>query len=376
MSNDETKSGATQGSRRRWLPWRRDRERHLSGAVVSLLFHLALLLLLGTLTFGPGSGLIGRGAAGLGEASIRVSDALRADLDARDLLKEMKVDPLAVPERQRQVQPLPRLRSLGAPAISNAARLKNVSARFRMSGVGNLSGEFGSLIGRLRESGLDVALVVDSTGSMQQVIDELTRRMGDMARRLQELVPTARIGAVAFRDRGDEYVVRYTDLSFHGDKVRDFLSDLRAEGGGDWEEGVRDGLDSAVHDLSWRKRSKKVIVLVGGSPPHREDMPAIRELVESFHRRGGIVSTIDITERLHREFYRMIYRSTHGKEPTSFPPLPKFYDQVRDTYAEIARDGGGEMAGVKWDQKLTEQVLVFAFGSRWRDQVLAAGGGG
>ena len=112
-----------------------------------------------------------------------------------------------------------------------------------MSGVGNLSGEFGSLIGRLRESGLDVALVVDSTGSMQQVIDELTRRMGDMARRLQELVPTARIGAVAFRDRGDEYVVRYTDLSFHGDKVRDFLSDLRADGGGDWEEGVRDGLE-------------------------------------------------------------------------------------------------------------------------------------
>ena len=48
---------------------------------------------------------------------------------------------------------------------------------------------------------------------------------------------------------------------------------------------------------------------------------------------------------------------------------------MRDTYAEIARDGGGEMAGVKWDQKLTEQVLVFAFGSRWREQVLAAGGG-
>ena len=52
-------------------------------------------------------------------------------------------------------------------------------------------------------------------------------------------------------------------------------------------------------------------------------MPAIRELVEKFHRRGGVVSTIDITERLHREFYSMIYRSTHGKEPTTLPPLPQ-----------------------------------------------------
>jgi Mg-chelatase subunit ChlD len=376
-SAGERVTAAPQAGRRHWLPWRRDRQRHLSGALVSLLFHLALLLLLASFTFGPGSGLIGRGAAGLGEASIRMSDARQTDLDARDLLKEMTVDPLAVPQHQQAARPLPQLRSLGPPPTSNATRLASISTRFQASsGVGNLSGDFGSLIGRLRRSGLDVALVIDSTGSMQQVIDELTQRMGAMVGRLQALVPTARVGAVAFRDRGDEYVVRYTDLSFHADKVRGFLSQLRAEGGGDWEEGVREGLESAVGDLNWRQHSKKVIILVGSSPPHKEDMPAVRKLVEAFHARGGIVSTIDITQRLHHEFYRMVYKSIHGTEPTSDPPMPAFYGEVRAAYADIARHGGGEMAGVKWDQELTEQILVFAFGSRWRDQVLAAHGGG
>lgn len=373
MENAARTVGEPRSPRRRWLPWQRDRERHLSGALVSLLFHLALLLLLASLTFGPGSGLTGRGAAGLGEASIRVSEARRQDLHARDLLEQMTVEPLAVPEPERLVRPLPRLRSLGAPAASNLARLKNVSTHFRATrGVGNLSGEFGSLIGRLRATGLDVALVIDATGSMQQVIDELTERMGIMVGSLQKLVPTARVGVVAFRDRGDEYVVRYADLSFHSDKVRSFLSRLRASGGGDWEEGVLDGLESAVNDLSWRRHSKKVIILVGSSPPHPEDMPAIRTLVESFHRRGGIVSTIDITERLHHEFYRMIHKSLHGTEPTTVPPAPEFYRQVRAAYTAIAEHGGGEMAGVKWDEKLPEQILVFAFGSRWREQVLAA----
>jgi len=46
--------------------------------------------------------------------------------------------------------------------------------------------------------------VVDATGSMQNVIDDLKRRMDDLAATMQRLVPTARVGAVTYRDRDDD----------------------------------------------------------------------------------------------------------------------------------------------------------------------------
>lgn len=358
--------------RRRWTPWRRDRQRHVSGVVLSIVFHLALLLLFASLTFGPGAGLLGEGAAGLGEASIEVSDARQDNLDARELLKEMTIEPRAVPEQERAVRPLPKLASLGA-APSSLDRLKGMTATFSSGGVGNLSGEFGSLIGKLRKSGLDVVVVVDATGSMQQVLDELTARMSVLVGGLQRLVPAARIGAVAYRDVGEAFTTRYTDLTLQGKKVKEFLASLRAEGGGDWEDGVRPGLESAIRDLDWGPESKKVIILVGSSPPHPEEMEAVRELAAGFKRQGGIISTIDITQRLHEESYRFFHKSLKGTEPTEFPPPPPHFAQVSAAFGDIARAGGGEMAGVGWDQELTEQVLVFAFGSRWRDEVLASG---
>ena len=87
----------------------------------------------------------------------------------------------------------------------------------------SLGTSFGRYVGSLRKVGLDVALVVDSTGSMQNVIDQLKKRLDDLTTTMQRLVPTARIGAVAFRDRDDgktasaprqseDFLVRWTDL--------------------------------------------------------------------------------------------------------------------------------------------------------------------
>src|SRR5947208_1555299 len=68
----------------------------------------------------------------------------------------------------------------------------------------SLGTSFGRYVGSLRKVGLDVAIVVDSTGSMQNVIDDLKRRMDDLAATMQRLVPTARVGAVTYRDRDDD----------------------------------------------------------------------------------------------------------------------------------------------------------------------------
>src|SRR5436189_3765619 len=174
----------------------------------------------------------------------------------------------------------------------------------------SLGTSFGRYVGGLRKVGLDIAIVVDSTGSMQNVIDALKDHLDGLAATIQHLVPTARIGAVAYRDRDDgksgsaprqseDFLVKWSDLTFNGKKVRGFLDGIVAEGGGDWEEAVKDGLETAMRQLKWRSDAKKVIILVGSSPPHERDVPTIRRLVEDWRNRGGVVSTIDVSQLLH-----------------------------------------------------------------------------
>ena len=122
---------------------------------------------------------------------------------------------------------------------------------------------------------------------------------------------TARIGAVAFRDRDDgktataprrseDFVVKWSDLTFNGKKVGTFLDGIVAEGGGDWEEAVKDGLETAMRQLKWRADAKKVIILVGSSPPHEQDLATIKRLVGDWRARGGVISTIDVSQSKRR----------------------------------------------------------------------------
>src|SRR5439155_16808138 len=138
----------------------------------------------------------------------------------------------------------------------------------------SLGSAFGKYVGGLRKVGLDVAIVVDATGSMQSIIDDLKRRMDDLAATLQRLVPTARVGGVAYRDRdeakgptgprqSEDFVVKWTDLTFNVKKVQAFFNGLVAEGGGDWPEAVRAGLETAMRQMKWRSDAKKVIIIVG-----------------------------------------------------------------------------------------------------------------
>jgi len=198
---------------------------------------------------------------------------------------------------------------------------------------------------------------------------------------MQRLVPTARVGAVTYRDRDDDqgakggprqseaFVVKWTDLTFNVKKVQTFLDGIVAEGGGDWEEAVKDGLECAMHQLKWRADAKKVIIVVGSSPPHQQDVPAIRKLIADWQARGGVVSTIDVSLLLHQEHERKLYRWLHGEEPKEISPLPDFYKEVEQSFGDIAREGGGEMIAMGQQTALVRHLLVLTFGPKWEKDV-------
>ncbi len=228
-------------------------------------------------------------------------------------------------------------------------------------------GGFGDYGRGLRKVGLDVALVIDATDSMQFVIDSVRSRLTKLVTLLRKLVPTSRIGIVTYRDRGEEYVTRWVDLSFSTLKLKNFLANLHADGGGDWPEAVYEGLDAAVNDLSWRKRSRRVVVLVSGSPPHPESMGGVLSLAQGFQSRGGVVSVMDLAEKMHEDFEYALWEQT-GKvmnvpfEPT---PLPGFYRDFRNTMASVAQAGGGDFIPLTEEKVLTRNIIIMTFGSRW-----------
>src|SRR5690606_25096877 len=100
-------------------------------------------------------------------------------------------------------------------------------------GIGRGFGRgFGDYVGLMQKWGFDVVFVIDATNSMEFVIDIVKRRVADLVARIQGLVPNARVGIVAYKDKGDDVTVRVSSLSFHADKLQAFLGSVRAGGGG------------------------------------------------------------------------------------------------------------------------------------------------
>jgi uncharacterized protein YegL len=119
---------------------------------------------------------------------------------------------------------------------------------------------------------LDVVFLIDTTGSMSGEIREAKERVKQLAEALREIRQgeRVRIGVVAYRDRGDAFITRVSDLSEDVEVSYRFLASLRAEGGGDSPEDVLSGIASAIHEISWSPdlEAEHQVFLIGDAPPH------------------------------------------------------------------------------------------------------------
>ena len=120
---------------------------------------------------------------------------------------------------------------------------------------------------------IDVVFVLDTTGSMSGLIQTAKEKIWSIATTMASAQPTPeiRIGLVAYRDRGDQYVTKMVDLSSDLDSVYATLMDFEADGGGDTPESVNQALNDAIHKMSWSEgeQAYQVFFLVGDAPPHK-----------------------------------------------------------------------------------------------------------
>lgn len=140
----------------------------------------------------------------------------------------------------------------------------------------------------LRPDGLDIALVIDTTGSMGDELSYLTTEFTSIVGRLSNEYPGVdmRFALVVYRDQGDDYVSE--SYAFTGDvaEIQDSLNQQFAEGGGDYPEAMDVALDDAL-DLDWRTGNvAKVLILNADAPPHDRDFEAVLALSAEARERG------------------------------------------------------------------------------------------
>jgi hypothetical protein len=121
---------------------------------------------------------------------------------------------------------------------------------------------------------VEVAFVLDTTGSMGGLLEGAKRKIWSIATAIVDSNPDAdiRMGLVAYRDIGDDYVTRKIDLTADIQDLYAHLLELKARGGGDWPESVNEALDVAVNKMQWSSGGdiRRIVFLVGDAPPHMD----------------------------------------------------------------------------------------------------------
>ena len=106
---------------------------------------------------------------------------------------------------------------------------------------------------------VDIVFAVDTTGSMGGLLDGAKRTVWSIANQVRDLEKNAdlRIGLVAYRDVGDDYVTKDFALTDDLDAVFAELSSYQAAGGGDVPENVDAALYDAVHHMTVARRREE-----------------------------------------------------------------------------------------------------------------------
>jgi len=208
-------------------------------------------------------------------------------------------------------------------------------------------------------STLEMVFVLDTTGSMGGLIEGAKQRIWGIVNEVMQSKPhpAVRIGLVAYRDRGDQYVTQVLPLTNDLDKVYSTLMDYQADGGGDTPEDVRQALVDGVRRAGWSQSSSRIaqiIFLVGDAPPHTDypDEPDVTTTANEAVKKGMIVNTIQCgVIPGTREVWEAIAQSGQGQ------------------YFSIAQDGGVQAIATPYDEQLG------ALANKLGGTYLAYGGG-
>ena len=120
---------------------------------------------------------------------------------------------------------------------------------------------------------LDLALVVDTTGSMYDSIAQVQQDMKEVLAELDASGMDYKIAIVDYRDFPERtgwsadypYKVQL-DFTNDYDAIYDAIDSLTLGDGGDWDETIYSALMDGLDELSWRNSAGKAAIVMGDAP--------------------------------------------------------------------------------------------------------------
>ncbi len=191
---------------------------------------------------------------------------------------------------------------------------------------------------------VEVVFCLDTTGSMKGLLDRAKEKIWAISNQIVSGKPTpdVKIGLVAFRDKGDEYVTKVYDLTEDLDAVHANLKTFQAAGGGDIPESVNQALDESINKISWSKDDDtlRIIFLVGDAPPHMDYKDDVKYPVtcKKACEKGIIINTIQCGDDAEcTKFWQDIAKKSEG------------------SYVKISQEGGVKtVVETPFDKRLSE----------------------
>ncbi len=190
---------------------------------------------------------------------------------------------------------------------------------------------------------IEVVFVLDTTGSMSGLIHAAKEKIWSIASTMASAQPAPEIkmGLVAYRDRGDEYITHNIDLSSDLDTMYAHLMDFKAAGGGDGPESVNQALYDAVNKMSWSQSDDtyKVVFLVGDAPAHMDYQDDVKYPVTIANalQKGIVINTVQC-----------------GQDPNAEKNWQHVAQLASGQYFQVEQAGSAVAIATPFDRKLAE----------------------
>ncbi len=207
---------------------------------------------------------------------------------------------------------------------------------------------------------VDVAFVLDTTGSMSGLIEGAKQKIWSIANDIADTRPgqqgRIRFALIGYRDRGDAYITKTFDLTDDMSGIYGHLLEFKAQGGGDRPESVNQALNESIVDLGWDQNPNtlRLVFLVGDAPPHMDyqnDTPYA------------------VTLRDARDTDIIVNTVQAGRHSDTSKVWHEIADLGEGEYLAIAQNGGMRQVRSPYDEQIDtmQQAMnrtVLSYGSR------------
>lgn len=204
----------------------------------------------------------------------------------------------------------------------------------------------------------DTAILIDSTGSMNALIDDYKEEAMRLAE--QTLEAGGRVALYDYRDVEDEYVP-VERCNFETCNMETFkigLEAIEVDGGGDEPESLLSASVHVMNSLNWKFGSTKSLVVLTDAGYHSPDKDGTTFYdVKKLSKEIDPVNFYIITEPENVEEYRELAEATDGEVVSSVDDLSLLTDAIMERYDSLPRVEESEEGAIEILELVVENVV-------------------